>query len=179
MKDINNIVEELDRAMAQLPVDQLLSELQVVVERINFSKLQDNQENDISTTEIEALFQDEISAEMLAYVRWLHKNKLLLTLAGNNGILFLNFCIQKYKQITQVRFVTAIAISEDVKEYVRRALSQIYPPSARFIFEINPSLIAGFVIDDSTSYIDRSLRRSSIDTLHTYITKEKAGIAHG
>jgi len=183
VKDINQIVEELDRATAQLPVDQLLTELQIVVERISFSQLQNKQQRQdaqISIAQINMLFQDEISEEMLGYVQWLRENNLLRVLADNNGLLFLNYCVKKYKMMTQVRFISAIPISESLKTHVRSLIPRLYPSGARLIFEINYSLVAGFVIEDGSRTIDKSLKKTLIQSLRGQIEKTNGQVvAHG
>jgi F0F1-type ATP synthase delta subunit len=182
VKNVQEIVQELDRITAALPVDQLLSELQIVVERVSFSQLQNRQSgqnNDISIAQINMLFQDEISTEMLSYVQWLREHKLLLAVSDNNGLLFLNYCIKKYKQLTQVRFITAVPISEALKAHVRRAMLRLYPSGARLIFETNSSLVAGFVIEDGTNTINRSLKHTMLNTIKPRITQLNNGVAHG
>jgi F0F1-type ATP synthase delta subunit len=182
VKNVSDIVQELDRATAQLPVDQLLSELQIVIERISFSQVQNRQSgqnNDISIAQINMLFQDEISTEMLGYVQWLREHRLLLAVSDNNGLLFLNYCIKKYKQLTQVRFVTAIPISETLKSHVRSRVTRLYPSGARLIFETNSSLIAGFVIEDGTNTVNKSLKHTMLSSLRTHVQQTTVGVAHG
>ena len=183
MKDVSQIVQELDRATAQLPVDQLLTELQIVVERISFSQLQNKQQrqdSQVSIAQLNMLFQDEISEEMLGYVQWLREHNLLLVLADKNGLLLLNYCVKKYKQITQVRFISAITIGDSLKEHVRSLVPKLYPSGARLIFETNPSLVAGFVIEDGSRTIDKSLKRTLIQSLRGQIEKTTGQVvAHG
>lgn len=182
MKDIGEVLNQLDRATAQIPVDQLITELQIVVERISFSRpgqRQQGQSNEISIAQINMLLQDEVSPEMLSYVQWMRENRLLLTLADTNGLLFLNHCIKKYKQLTQVRFITPVPISEGLKAHVTQSLVTAYPSGTRLIFETNSSLLAGFVIDDGTNTINRSLKNASLSTLKRRVAQSVGGAVHG
>lgn len=183
MKNVSEIVAELDKATAQLPVDQLLTELQIVVERISFSQLQhkqNRQDSEVSIAQINMLFQDEISEEMLAYVQWLREHKLLLVLADQNGLLLLNYCVKKYKQVTQVRFISAVPIGDELKAHVRASLPKLYPSGSRLVFESNPSLIAGFVIEDGSRTVDKSLKRTLLQSLRGVIEQRAdQAVAHG
>jgi F0F1-type ATP synthase delta subunit len=182
VKNVSDIVQELDRATLSLPVDQLLSELQIVVERISFSQVQNRQSgqnNDISIAQINMLFQDEISTEMLGYVQWLREHNLLTAVADNNGLVFLNYCIKKYKQLTQVRFITAIPISDTLKAHIRKSLFHLYPSGARLIFETNASLVAGFVIEDGINTVNKSLKHTMLSSLRPRVAQAAFGAPRG
>lgn len=182
MKDVSQIVQEFDRVTAQLPVDQMLTELQIVVERLSFSQVQSRQNgNDapVSIAQINMLFQDEISTEMLGYVQWVRDHNMLILLTDRNGLLFLNYCIKKYKEMTQVRFVTAIPISDTLRLHIKNAMLRLYPSGARLIFETRPSLVAGFLIEDGTNTVNRSLKHTMLSTLRARVLQANQGAARG
>lgn len=125
------------------------------------------------------LFQDEISTEMLEYVQWVREHNMLSTLTDKNGLLFLNYSIKKYKQMVQVRFITAIAISDALKNDVKNAMLRLYPSGARLIFETRPSLVAGFVIEDGSNTVNRSLKNVMLNKLRPHIMQTTQGGARG
>lgn len=182
MKDVNQIVQEFDRITAQLPIDQMLTELQIVVERLSFSQIQTTQnstDSNVSIAHINMLFQDEISTEMLEYVQWVREHNMLSALTDKNGLLFLNYSIKKYKQMTQVRFITAIPISNGLKIDVKNAMLRLYPSGARLIFETRPSLVAGFVIEDGSNTVNRSLKHTMLSSLRTRVMQTNQGSLRG
>jgi len=180
-KDIQQMLDELNRATERLPVDQFLSELQLIIERISFSQLHLNRQQQVSVTiaQIDMLFQGEISTEMLGFVQWLREANLLHVIADKPGLLFLNYCIKKYKGMTQVRFVSAVSLDTTLRDYVWQSILKLYPANTRLIFEVNPSLVAGFIIEDGAKTVDKSLRSQMVSTLRTRIQQTTLGAARG
>lgn len=166
------IIDKLDEITVDLSVERILSELQVVIQRASFSHLSDpanRRDTNVVEAQIGVLFEGEISSEMLSYVKWLNENGMLDVVFGDSGIIFLNFFIKKYRNLTQVKFITPIVISENLRGYVRKLLLPYYPKGARIIFITKPSLVAGFVIDDGALYIDRSLSNGISNNLRSNI----------
>lgn len=157
--DTNTIAAALEEYTHTLPVGQLLSELQLVIERVTFSGIAASREShETIMAEIEVLFSEDVSSGVLKFILWLQQKKLLSLLSGNNGSLFLNFCIKRYRNKQQVVFTTAVAISFDLQEYIYAALRSVKTADARIAFKVDPHLIAGFTIDDGGGLVDRSLR---------------------
>jgi len=171
---VTQILDQLDMATASLSTSQLLFELQVIVERLSFTKLDDtikqcSQEN---LAKIDLLFDGEISNGMLSFVHWLAKYGILKILVDDTGCIFLNYCIKKYKQIPEIKFIAPIQLSDETKCYILKQLRLIYPQPARIIHEVAPSLSAGFIIQNGAEIIDRSLRSKIIQSVKPYILKQ-------
>lgn len=182
MSQTQALLNQLDITTAHLSVDQLLSELQIVVERMSFSGLNESQQwedPNLLTAQIGILFEGEISTEMLDYIQWLREKSLLGIVMGSNGILFLNYCIKKYKNLPQIKFITPLPASLSLREYIRQRILPAYPAGARLVFVTKPSLVAGFVIDDGVRSIDRSLRYVVSQRLKSNVEYLNAGLLHG
>ncbi len=154
------VITKLDEATKDLPVDQLISELQLVVERISFSQLESKKSRGTPVTiaEINLLLDGEISAEVLGFVQWMSAQNMLSMISDSNGLLFLDYCIKKYKKIIQIKFTTAISLDDTTKETIKARLLPTYPVGTRMIFNTSPSIVAGFILDDGQVSADKSLR---------------------
>lgn len=157
---IARVINQLDLTTSTLSVSQVLAELQVVIERLSFSGIYKNLKpgEKVQIADINLLFEDEISDSMLAFVGWLVENNILSVVIDRTGLLFLDFCIKRYKQVTEVRFLTPIKLTGEMQQYVIQRLRNIYPSPARIIFEVLPALVAGFVIKDGARTVDRSMQ---------------------
>lgn len=172
----NQILTMLDRFTATLPVSQLLGELQVAVERISFSKLHTRpaHQGKVTLAEINLLFEDQISEEVLSFVRWLAEKRALAQLADETGILFIDECSKLYRATKEVRFITPIVLSDKLQTSIRQQLVRNYTVPVRVVFEVSPNVMAGFVLQDGTHKVDRSLRAFSQLYLKRYIEKRFA-----
>ena len=174
LNQTSQILDQLDLSTASLPTAQLIAELQVVVERLSFTDLHDaiGQYSQENLAKIDLLFEGEISDGMLSFVHWLAKYNLLKVIVNDTGNIFLNYCIKKYNQISEVKFITPIQLSDEAKCYTLGRLRLIYPKPARIIYEVMPSLSAGFIIQNGAKIIDRSLRTKIIQSVKPYILKQ-------
>ncbi len=161
----------LDSETGSLSIGQVLTELQVVIERISFSGLHSNEQNNyqVSPEDIDILFEGEISDSMLNFVHKLAERRMLRIVADRTGQLFLNFCIQQYKLVKEIRFLTPVLLSEEAQNNLLLRLRLLYPAPARIIFETNPSLVAGFVINDGTKTVDYSLKSTMVTKIKPHL----------
>lgn len=157
---IRRVFLQLDTETFSLSIDQLLSELHIVVERMSFSGAHKNLKYDdnSSLAEIDLLFEGEISPSMLNFIHWLAVNGNLGVLADKAGNVFLNACINRYQKATEIRFLTAVELPDLLKQSIIGRLYHIYPSTSRVVFEVSPSVIAGFVIKDKFKLVDKSLK---------------------
>lgn len=164
---VHAILEKLDLLTANMSVSQLLNELQLSIERLGFSGLikQKNQNDEEFIAQVNLLFEGDLSDQMLSFISWLCQNNLLAVLDGRVGQLFLNHCIKVYSKATEVHFITPIALNLERQFEIINKLRRIYPAPVRIICEVSPSLRAGFVINDGTKTVDRSLRTCMAKTI--------------
>ena len=155
-----HVVYRLDQATKRLPIAQLLSELQIAVERISFSGVhrKNPQSEPEFIAELDMLFDGEVSEDLLEFIHWLASLNALGVLADRTGYLFLNYCTKQYGEITEVRFITPVDLPTESRQYIAERLGTVYPAPARVVYEVMPSIVAGFVIHDGSTTIDRSLR---------------------
>lgn len=174
MTDIEStvIVNTLDGMTVSLGESQILSELQTIIERVSFSKLHQNSQvrGPISTAEIDLLFDGQISPEMLFFTHWLSEHKLLRVVTDDAGVAFFSYCVKYYRNIREITFTSATILTRQLQDSIRKQLANRYDTAIRIIFEISPSIIAGFIIDDGTAHIDRSLRTFSNRHMPTYLS---------
>lgn len=153
------VLEKLDSFTSHLPVAQLLAELQIIVERLNFSSVYTaGLSGDDLVAEIDLLFQGELDNGTLDFVRWLARENKLAIVTGRPGQLFLDHCIKVYERVTEVHFITAVDLHENARQHVAVRLNTIYSAPYRIIFEVMPKISAGFIIRDGSSTVDRSLK---------------------
>lgn len=181
MSKLQLVLQEFDTRTMTLSVDQLLAELQIAVERVSFSTSSGKPlvYSSASIAQIDMLFDGEISDEMLGYVQWLFQNQFLNVLVGDTGLLFLNECIKRYRNLVQVRIITAVPLQDSLKNHMREQLSGQYPKGSRFVFEVNSTVVAGFIIDDGTRRIDKSLQTFKTQKMKESINKVLQGDARG
>lgn len=172
MSQAQIIIEQLDRETALLTISQLLAELQVVVERLTFSglHLRKKQQDSIPIAEIDLLFEGEVSDGMLSFIHWLSDRNILGVIADRTGTLFLDYSIRRYKQMTEVRFISPVQLSNETLAYTTERLRSLYPAPARIIYEIKPSINAGFIILDGEKTIDLSLQKNMIKSIKPRIS---------
>jgi F0F1-type ATP synthase delta subunit len=160
MTAAEQIISELDARTQSLAISQLIGELQVLVERISFAAASQDVRN-MSKDDVELLFEGQLSAEILDFVGWLVDNKLVAAVIGDTGRLFLNHCIKRYHHIQQVHFTTALTLPEEVKQHIACTIMPSYPAGARILFEVDPSIIAGFRINDRSRVVDKTMRAAA------------------
>lgn len=151
------IVAQLDASTQTLSISQLIGELQIAVERVSFASATYDVAK-ITSDEVELLFEGQLSEEVLQFIYWLQNNKLLVVLSGETGRRFLNHCLKRYRSIQQVRFLTAIPLTTDVKQHIAESIMPTYPAGARILFEVDTNIVAGFRLDDGSRVVDKTMR---------------------
>lgn len=167
----DEMISQLQQATARLPVTQIMSELQTIVERISFAGLHHHhpQASPEALAELDLLLNDEVSDDFMNYVHWLASKEALEVLADQTGHIFLNYCVKFYKQVSEVRFITAVELSNDFRQVVAHTLATVYPPPARIVYEVMPSIAAGFVIQADGTTVDKSLRSYMVDSIKLHL----------
>ncbi|RYX78675.1 hypothetical protein EON76_03045 [bacterium] len=179
---ITSVLEKLDSLTMHLPVSQLLAELQIIVERLNFSMAHNKGlDGDDLVAEIDLLFQGELNDGVLEFVRWLARENKLTIVTGRPGQLFLDHCIKLYERVTEVHFITAVDLHENTRRHISARLDTVYTEPHRVIFDVMPKLVAGFVIRDGSVAIDRSLKTLMTRKVRERVHRPRAttGIIHG
>ncbi len=169
------VLDKLDSLTSHLPVAQLLAELQIIVERLNFSTVHHAGLNgDDLVAEIDLLFQGELDNGTLDFVRWLARENKLAIVTGRPGQLFLDHCIKVYNRVVEVHFITAVDLHDNARQHVASRLDTVYTTPHRVVFEVMPKIVAGFVIRDGSSTIDRSLKTTMTRKLRERVNRPRA-----
>lgn len=166
---INELLAQFEQDTAHLPVAQIISELQIAIERISFTGLHNSNQQALPEldAEIDQLLQGEVSDTILAYIHWLASRGALGVFADQTGRMFLSYCIKLYKDSVEIKFITPIELSSSFREVIAAKLGRMYPPPARVVYEVMPSLVAGFVIQTGTATVDKSLRSFMANAIKT------------
>lgn len=179
---VNDIMKRLDEATVQLSVTQLLGEVQVAIERITFSGIA-NKTPQASTEYVavlDELLEGDISSDLLEFIHWLASKNAISMLSDKTGVMFMNHCTKYYREVPEVRFITAVAIPAHNRNNITERLRILYPSPARIIYEVSPSIVAGFVIKERSDQVDRSLRKCMQPLIRRALkNKSLSGAIHG
>jgi F0F1-type ATP synthase delta subunit len=169
--NIDIIMSKLSSFTIDLPVAQLLSELQVIIERLSFSGLvyRDDDDDAALLSELDLLFEGEISKDIMDFLHWLASKRILAILAGKMGHSFLNHCNKVYSGVKEIKFITSIDLSSQYRNAIMLKLRTLYPLPARIVCDVNPLLKAGFVIQDNSKTVDRSLKACMEKNMRVYV----------
>jgi len=162
------IMSVLNACTLNMPKEQTLQELHIIVERLTFIK--ESREGDLSESIIEDVLGGDVSEDVMKFVRWMYHRKVLGLLTGQHGRVFLRYSTRYYRKIKEIHCITAVALRESSRIKLLTHLRTIYPEPARIVFEEAPSLVLGCVIDDGTNRVDMSLMNESPRLIHKYIT---------
>lgn len=165
------VVKALDESSIHMPIDQMLQELQLIVERLTFGMNtgQSGTQPALNTGDIGTLLGTDVSPALTTFVLWLNSRNMLRLLSGKNGRHFLSFCVQHYSSVKEIRCSVPISLSEGMRQSLLGHLRRLYPEPARIIFEVAPSLVAGCVIHDGESVTDMSLAGRLPELVGAYI----------
>ena len=164
---LDEALRQIDAISSNVPIATTLRELQLVVERLSFSRLheRDPQNDPATLAEIDLFFRDEVSDGMVKFIRWTAGRHLLGALSDEQGRVFLDGCLSKYRKVKEVQVVTAIDLTDEHREAIIRRLRAVHPDPARILFSSSPSIIAGFVMNSGNSVVDKSLRSHVSETI--------------
>jgi len=172
------LFDQLDHMTCHLPIKQLLSEIQIIIERLSFSEICERYKNDqvAQKNEVDMLFEGEVSDAMLDFVHWLIEKNGLGVLSDKAGRMFLGYCIRSYKDAPEVKLITAVQLDNEFAKTLINKLRILYPAPTRIVYYIAPNLVAGIVIKDGSKTIDLSLNSFMVKTVKQRITSTaKAG----
>lgn len=177
-----NIMSHLYETTSNLTTAQIISEMRVAVERISFAGLAKKQLQ--STPEFEAeligLFEGEISQDMMQFISWLASMNALSVMADKVGRLFVDYCIKYYREIPEIRFISAVELPTESHLMIADMLRSIHSAPTRIIYEVSPSIIAGFIIKEGEQVVDRSLRSHMSHSIRDFMLKSyDQGLVHG
>ena len=178
-QDIANILDQFTRTYT---ASQVCSELRILVERINFMidpvMLENNLTHTQAKAKIERVLKEDFSEGLRGFALYLFEHNMLGFLTEKKGRELISYCDEYFFKSNEVRFVSAITLSSEQKKMVSNKIRHMFPPRTRILFELNISLIAGFmVIEGDNKVHDYSLRKNAAILIKRYLTETKNSVA--
>lgn len=173
---------ELSKRLPFTSVGEVLSDLQLVVERISFSSIATNTKNqdaEYLKTKVSQLLDVDVPKQVIAFCNLLIDKKILILLDGERGRYFISHCSKRLKSIPQVDIFVPCKIHLATKHSLAEKIQKMYSHEVRVVFNTSPSVVAGFVIRDGSKTIDLSLGSASNVLISKHITKKLKEISGG
>lgn len=162
-EDLNIIMEKLKECTINYPLNQIVGELNLAIERLGFADFESadrSVEKDLST--IEFLISHDVSSGVADFINFLVKTGKLGILLNDSGLMFVSFCQSYFNDMKQVFFRTAVELSPVAQQHVRMSLMRIYAVNTRVLFEVDQSIVAGFTLHDSAGLVCNYGMRSRV-----------------
>lgn len=174
-ESLNLSYKYLEDSCSYYPRNKIIKELNMICDRINFSSdLQElfsslKQGDPRCQETVTTLFRQEVSEEIFAFLDKLAREGLLWVLVGKDGTDFVGLVHNNLHQYEEVYFISAIKMSNSMREMISGNILMVREgEKVRIVFDENPSLIFGFVIQESAKMIDYSYKTNVIFYLKTY-----------
>ncbi len=158
----------LDLAVEQNSLDATLQDVQLIDKTIRSSSelaavlkspvIKADQKDAV----VEAVFGDKLGTLTRAFVK-------LLTTKSREGTLaeMATAFMSQYRtmqHISRVKLITAVPVSEQVKESIRQKVAAAMPgQTIELATEVRPELIGGFVLEMGDKLVDASIKRDLAD----------------
>lgn len=165
---MNKMFAHLDMTTSDIPIEQMLTELQVVVERFSFYEMTHESDAPIDIDMVQTLLGDDVSSGVFSFVEWAADHNILRLFTGNNGQLFLSYCTRHYKTVPEVVIATPITLDTAKRRELTERLRLVHPLPARLIFKTSPSLLVGCTITNGDSTRDYSLKRTMLSNIRQH-----------
>lgn len=166
---IREALSQLDEFTQNMPVDEMVKELHLIIERLTFHSNTSRRQRELGAQDIEALLGSDVSRSMFDFMVWSADHKLLKLFQGDAGQVFLSYCAKHYRHIGEVTVTTPVSLSDVFTFTISEQLRQVHPFPTRLIFRTEPSLVAGVVIKTSDDLHDYSLRKSMLSDISAYL----------
>lgn len=171
-ENLNIIMQKLSDCMRNYSSSQIVGELSLVVERLGFAEFQADEPDSMlkNIAKIDFLLDKDVSPGTIEFVKFLTENGKLGVLLRDAGLMFIGFCKSYYSEMKQLSFRTAVEMSPNKQQQVRMTLMSVYPVNTRILFESDPTLVAGFALQDSNGIVcDYSLRNRVLKLINEFI----------
>lgn len=171
-EDLNTVVQNLSDRTHNYSVDQIINELIIITERLSFAKFDPTKSktDDDAFGLLEYLLARDISPGMMSYVKFLADTNQLGILQREAGKSYIEYCRNYFSRKKQIVMRCPLSLSPAKQKQIAVNLLSLYPVSSRIIFEIDPTLIAGFVLfEDGIKISDQSLRSRAGSLIEEFI----------
>jgi F0F1-type ATP synthase delta subunit len=175
--NLNSVVQKLSNFTQNYAIAQIVGELHIVVERLEFVdfKAQQNATPEAMLAQIAFLLDRDLSPGIMQFVRELIDEGQLGVLLGSEGRQFIGYCDAYFSERKQIIFKTAVHLSREKQRHIQSRLMIVFPISSRIVFEVDQSVGAGFVLlEDGNMLADYSLRSKMVKLLDRRIRERVA-----
>jgi F0F1-type ATP synthase delta subunit len=145
-----------------LPSEQIVYELQLVQERLEFMPELLEQDRDHLKESFEKIFSGDVSPQIMTALE-----KIVITdefdEIRNNSKLFLQACQEELNKFQELVFMVAVSFNDTFKEQVTAKIQERFDRPVRVTFHVEPLLIAGCLIREPNGEMyDYSLKTQAI-----------------
>lgn len=163
----------IEERLSHVSRDQIVSWLQITVERLSFSAETDRGPQSVTISIARQVLQGDVGEDFLSVLDVASDRGLLSILIGPAGRAFLAYSMNYYNHTQELACVTAVGISPDFKEEVTQVLRTKYPHPTRIVFDVVPNLISGITLSlNGSLVVDLSLRTAMNKQIPAYIRRE-------
>jgi F0F1-type ATP synthase delta subunit len=176
-ENLNSIVQKLSNFTQNYAIAQIIGELHIVVERLEFVdfKAQQNATPEAMLAQVGFLLDRDLSPGIMQFVRELIEERQLDVLLGASGRQFIGYCDAYFSERKQIVFKSAVHLSREHQRHVQSKLMTVFPISSRIVFEVDQSIGAGFMlVEDGRMLADYSLRSKMVKLLDKRIRERVA-----
>lgn len=163
----------IEERLSHVSRDQIVSWLQITVERLSFSAETERGPQSITIGIARQVLQGDVGEDFLSVLDVASDRGLLSMLIGPAGRSFLAYSMNYYNHNQELVCLTAIGISPEFKEEITQILRKKYSPPTRIVFDVAPTLISGITLSLNGSLVaDFSLRAAMNKQLPGYVRRE-------
>lgn len=174
---IETVVSLFNEAYTHVSSNRALPELRLLIERILFTpEVRDifaDQKAGTSSvlTLCDSIVTPDVSPEAVEFMhKSVQKNMQLLLLQESEQIIA--EIEASFTKSREIRVVTAVKLPIEFKDRIEDFLQEQFLGQTRFIFNEDPGLVAGCVIEDGNNRHDLSLQTAGFSLLHEYFDRE-------
>lgn len=175
--EINLAVKILVEHMPHQPKAQILRELAVVVERVEFIPEAETMLQQADSTQLQSslsyLFQNDVSTDMLQAILELHRRGISLVLGREYNSQLLQQCQEYLQEVREMRIITAIHISRSFEQVLASRFSAMEDGPIRVVFEVLPSLVGGcMIVSPEGRVVDYSFKTNVSFYTHRFLERK-------
>jgi F0F1-type ATP synthase delta subunit len=172
---VRRVLVALDEATQFTPIDVMLTELHLIIERLTFHDITSEPDKPLRSEDIHVLLSGDISDSLTDFIQWAAQQNLLKLFKGQGGEVFLGYCARYYRQVPQVTVTSPIQLEAAFKRSIIDQLRTVHPLPTRLIFKTEPSLVVGCVITTPKRGYDYSLKRGMLNSISTHLLNQTLG----
>jgi len=171
---INQLTKVILNIYQDVPFDEFYEELKFIQSRLKFIDLKAYKQltSDNQIDYLCSLLEEGASELVLPFLEQLSREKLLETLLDQDFEQAIQHLRQRFETLGEVKFFTAVEMSDNLRKIAREALDKKYPEALRTVFLKNPDLVAGFLLIYKDQVYDFTLKTHGPKIIYANLEKE-------